>query len=624
MPSEERLRDDAVGATATSADLRPLGGSRPWILSRLRSAVRFIPVATLASLLIVPFLSPPAGAPAAAAQDRRRATGPRESAINRAYVEIKKRRKQALDTYVASLRATVEECVETGLPRPGTALLDTIERLIEPPETRRKVQVATGVGLDEQGERLILEQLQRLARAKKETETPQPVDPELADKRKWIEETREKLQALGRRAVEGSGGAEGGGTSEQAKEAKLSREEKAAFAQEERARTTFTRDIERLATLCVKQNFPAHAYELLLWALRVDGDNLKLRAVVRQQKFVGEEEQVHWYTPYEMQFARAGYREHPEFGWVKPSQLQALKAGKVWYKGQWLDRDYVERERQDWENAWVHETEHFEIRTNAPLRDAVEFGREVESLYSFFYRVFVDFFAPDRPSAQLVFQGGMDLQGNKLKLHYYRSREHYLENIKKDPILTQVSNFSLTLVSAGFYYKGTGKAYFYRGPTGPDLSVIYHEVTHQIFGQTYPTGPGAPVWLVEGLAVFMEDPIVREERLIAGAEAPPGILKKDIRDINDFVRNHQTDETFHGGERGDNYATGGAVVHFFLLHKGGIYRKGFMRYAREAYRNNLENTPTHSDKLYEYLRVSPSDLQASWEEFNKNPDLFDF
>src|SRR5437867_5119565 len=152
----------------------------------------------------------------------------------------------------------------------------------------------------------------------------------------------------------------------------------------------------------------------------------------------------------------------------------------------------------------------------------------------------------------MVFAGGNDVGKKKPRLNYFRSREHFLAEVKKDPELKNAGGMEVVPFSAGFYWKGNGKAYFFRGPTGPDLSVIYHEVTHQIFGETYTQGARPPVWLVEGFGVFMEDPVVRGERLLAGAEPPPGIRRSSYRDINDFVKNYQSHEQFHGTARGSD------------------------------------------------------------------------
>ena len=126
----------------------------------------------------------------------------------------------------------------------------------------------------------------------------------------------------------------------------------------------------------------------------------------------------------------------------------------------------------------------------------------------------------------------------------------------------------------------------------------------------------------------MEAPVVRgsrdTERFLTGAEPPAGLRSDDAIDLRKFLATRGDHDRFHGEERRVNYALSGAVVHFFLLHRGGAVRRGFIRYAREAYRNTLPESPTELDQLYEYLGGTERTLQAAWEEFNRAPDLFDF
>ena len=94
--------------------------------------------------------------------------------------------------------------------------------------------------------------------------------------------------------------------------------------------------------------------------------------------------------------------------------------------------------------------------------------------------------------------------------------------------------------------------------------------------------------------------------------------------INDFIDTYQDYQQFHGPNRRVNYPMSGAAVHFFMLYKGGILRKGFIQWAREAYRNTGNDQPTKISKLYEYLGMKKDALQEAWETFCKDPDLFDF
>jgi hypothetical protein len=589
--------------------------------------------------------------------------------VNDAYRVIKERRNAVVDKYVEALMSIAEDCVKDGLVQAGTEITERALKVVEPPKNRRKVRAkAVGVGLDKKGQIKVHELEESLQKAPNPEETARWVDV-----KKRVDAIRAKLKAGPSEATDGQtaqpkpldlddepapaskedkskqkasgskpkpkpksktsveGGAADAASAPGAPEGKAKESgklDREVRRREKQARLAAMKAVEKLADRCVRQGFPAHGYELLLWALQIDPDNESLRRIVRQHPHTDKSGKKVWYSPFELAKAKAGYIDHPEYGWVTPAEQKALESGKLWYKNQWQPRDFVEQERQKWENRWTHQTEHFEISTNASLRDAVEFGREVERLYSFFFRMFYDFYTAGTGSdgAKLVFGGGKDLGDKKLKLNYYRSREHYISEVKKDPDTKNLPPGEIALVSqsAGFYWGHTGKAYFYRGPDGPDLSVIYHEVTHQLFGETYDKGPQAPTWLVEAFGVFMEDPLIRGERLIAGAEIPPGIRKQNIRDINDFVKNYQNHNKFHGEVRTDNYATAGAVVHFFLFFRGGLYRQAFIKYAREAYRNTQDDSPTHIKKLYEYLGIPENKLQEDWEAFNNTPDLFDF
>lgn len=534
------------------------------------------------------------------------------SRFMRAYEAIKKQRLEFISKYTDDLLDIATRCAEVGLKESGKSALKRVLLLYKPRETRPRLTTkSAGViaGAEVQVGPLIRKTRRQLS----------PADKKQARKAraryKKVKKALKKSEDSFADAVER-------GKAQAAIESALKDKRKG-----------FIQELSNLANRCVDRGFPAQGYEVIQWTLQFDDENARLRKALRQFRFDDKRtKKTKWYSPYDYAKAKKGYIDHPKYGWVTPKGLKQIEKGLAKFKGKWRPVDYVDTQRQKWANRWVHETEHFEIHTNAPLEDAVYFGREVEKLYSFFFRVWVDFYALDNPklARQLVLQGGKDLGRRKLRIHYHRSRESYIWEAENDPHLKTVGNIELTKRSAGFYWGGNGRSYFYRVPTGPNLRTIYHEVTHQIFGETYPNGPRPPVWLVEGLAVFMEDPAVRgdyergTERFLVGTERPVGVKENDVRDINRFVKQHFNDEAFHGGNRHDNYMTGGAVVHFFMLYRDGIHRKGFIRYARAAYRNTLEETPTPASKLYDFLGVTEDDLQTQWEEFNEKPDLFDF
>ena len=536
-----------------------------------------------------------------------------KGSFTRAYEAIKTERLKFVSVYTDHLLDIANRCAKLGLKEQGQTALKRVLLLYKPQESRpRLTKKSAGVvaGENIEGGKIVRKTRRSLSPAEKK-------------QAKKARARYKKIKKALKTATESFADAD------ERKKAITRIESKLA-----KVHKKFVSNLSKLANSCVDQGFPAQGYEVVQWTLQFDDENTRLRKALRQYRFDDKRsKKTRWYGPYDYAKAKSGYVDHPKYGWITPKDLKKVKNGLARFKGKWHPAAIVETERQEWSNRWVHETAHFEIHTNAPLEDAVYFGREVEKLYSFFFRVWVDFYAPDNAklARQLVLQGGKDLKSRKLRVHYHRSRESYIWEAENDRRLKTVPNIELTKRSAGFYWGGNGRAYFYREPKiGPNLRTIYHEVTHQIFGETYPDGPRPPVWLVEGLAVFMEDPAVRgdyergTERFLVGTERPVGVKKNNVRDINRFVKKNFNDQNFHGGGRGDNYKTGGAVVHFFMLYRGGVHRKGFIRYARAAYRNTLEETPTPAKKLYEFLDITEDELQAQWEEFNKKPDLFDF
>jgi hypothetical protein len=530
-----------------------------------------------------------------------------EGQFSRAYGVIKEGRGENIDAYTDGLLELVDECAENGWKEQGEAVLKRVWALHQPPRSRRKVAGASGVMAASAGSADAGAVTGGLKKVRKKVLS---VD-EQSRKDKFAKRYAEAENKLEKAAEN------------EPKKAEVGRLE----TRRKRATDKFVDAQKKLATKCLKRGYPSIAYEVLLWTLEFDPNNKTLRKkLLRQKPFKDKKGRQRWYSAYEIKKAKKGLTLDPEYGWVNAEQKKALKAGKMLFKGKWLPKEKVEELRTDWANHWVYETEHYKVHTNAPLSDAVEFGREVENLYSFFFRTWVSYYAfgGKKPDANLVFGGGMKLGNKKLVMNYYRSREAYLAACEQDP---ELNSDPLLKQSAGFYDPATGKAYFYRESYGPNLSTIYHEATHQIFGETSTTFR-PPTWMVEGLAVYMEDPVVRgargAERLLAGAEPPPGVKPSAPRNLASFLKSTANRDVFHGANRSENYKTGGAVVHFFMQYRGGIYRTAFIEFMQKAYKNAEPELPTSTENLYSMLRVSKEKLEEQWQEFNRTPSLFDF
>ena len=526
-----------------------------------------------------------------------------------------------VDAHAAELFALAERAVATQLPRIGREILERLDRLYAPaPE---KPVAAYGEGVPPRRDAADARRAQRRARR--------------------IAELRRDLGLLPEHQA-GSSDASDASTSTSSSAPKHPGETIETFREVAAKRAKLLGElgeandalrsaVVRAARQHLTAGSPAHAYEILCWLLPLDPDNEKLRRALGQARHIAPDGGEEWWRLADIERAQRGMVFDRRFGWQTREDMKRLSQGLLYLEEEkrWLAAVAVENRRRNWEHAWRHETEHFRIRTNAPLKEAVRFGQEVERFYRFYSRVMAPYYASsDRvPAAEWVFGDGLQLHGQKLEVHYFNDRETFLSEVSTDPELTDVPNLDLIHRSSGFYYPGTGRAYFYRTKRGPDLAVVYHEVTHQIQGETTPgRGSRPPVWVVEGFGVFFQSPIVRGhkdviQRLVAGTTRPGGLHPDAPRDINEFILQGQSAEYFYEDARRENYAVAGAVVHFFLLHKGGAYRAGFLRYAREAYRNQGVSHPTTVQKLYEYTGLTAASLSKEWQAFNESPALFD-
>ena len=67
---------------------------------------------------------------------------------------------------------------------------------------------------------------------------------------------------------------------------------------------------------------------------------------------------------------------------------------------QWLPARQADELRSNWKNAWVIPTEHFEIKSDVPLGEAIEFARRLEAFYDLFFTLMADVVGDNLPLAR--------------------------------------------------------------------------------------------------------------------------------------------------------------------------------------------------------------------------------
>src|SRR5438093_5452665 len=118
-----------------------------------------------------------------------KAASPQKNVVNQAYQAIQNRRRQIVNKYVEALFTIGELCVTKKYTEAGRKITERILKVVEPPKNRRKVtSVAAGIGLDQTGDRQVLEKGLVVAEVHQK-----PLSPEDTQ---HLNEVREKVAAL--------------------------------------------------------------------------------------------------------------------------------------------------------------------------------------------------------------------------------------------------------------------------------------------------------------------------------------------------------------------------------------------------------------------------------------------
>ena len=253
-----------------------------------------------------------------------------------------------------------------------------------------------------------------------------------------------------------------------------------------------------LARTAIRRHQGALAYGLVLDVIRADPDHEEVRRLLGYVKF-----RDGWYTPYEVRKLSAGQVWRDKFGWVPEAQLEHYERGERPAGSRWITAEEDARLHRDIRSGWEIETEHYAIRTNHSVEAGVALGVKLENLYRLWQQLFIGFYATDAYVAGL-FNGHTQKQlpgpeSHRFNVTCFRNREEYNRTLR-----TSMPNIG---ISFGFYFPKKRVAYFFAGRDSDDRT-IYHEATHQLFGQSRrvsPTaGDKANFWIIEGIAMCME------------------------------------------------------------------------------------------------------------------------
>lgn len=311
-----------------------------------------------------------------------------------------------------------------------------------------------------------------------------------------------------------------------------------------------------------------------------------------------------------------GQAHVPPYGWVANADAANWKKGLVKDGDQWIPKAEAAKRHTSWEDPWVVETEHYQVRCNVSLDDAWMIARMAEMTWDVFEQVFAGFAEFHKPEGKLVvyyFSSISDATAERQKVH------------TANPVMPNAAYgyYAFEDLAAHFWVTGKGKSEFeeFTRPT------IHHELGHQLAGNRLhgrlaaDPAKKAEFWLTEGIGVYFDE--IREEK--GGPPSPwnfgsgsfRGILSRGVeRSYMPFAEFAKMQgQAFYQGSEDDiknHYGQAGLMVHFFLFGAKGKYREKFMEYAK---------TVSHGDGreglLAETLGVPLDAVEKEWLAFAK-------
>ncbi|QDU37905.1 hypothetical protein Mal4_22240 [Maioricimonas rarisocia] len=350
----------------------------------------------------------------------------------------------------------------------------------------------------------------------------------------------------------------------------------------------YAADVYLLSRRAVRGGFPSYAFHLVREVAHHDPDHRRARELLGYVRY-GDT----WTTPFAASMQRKNFQWHDRFGWLPASHVEKYEEGLRLFNGRWMDAETEARHRTDFDNAWEIPTEHFLIVTNHSLERGVELGQALEDFHRFFVRELAAFFNTPQ-QMQKLFDGGSAAvrgAGSRHIIHFYRNRQEFVLRLQRKQPNVAISN--------GLYLPSDRIAYFYHRPEDPqaNMETMYHEVTHQLLGEsvrrTPDVGRDADFWLVEGIACYMESFRRENGELTAGDPdhvriywAREYALRQDFIVPMQRLTQMGMREFRLGGDVATlqrYYAQSAGMTHFFMHYRDGIYREALIEHLARMY-----------------------------------------
>ena len=307
---------------------------------------------------------------------------------------------------------------------------------------------------------------------------------------------------------------------------------------------------------------------------------------------------------YAQRMKKEGLKWSNDLGWHRFKELERYESGQHYdvQTKKWGDLENLNVKRSSIDDAWIIKTQHYTLHAGTDLETAISAAVELEGLYNAWIRSFVGFF-PAKEARERLFDSK---SFEPLLIYLWADKPMYDDWVRRhfdgDPLL---------LNSAGFYYTGNKASQLFVGYGW--RSTMWHEVTHQIFGESS-VSHSRNTNLVEGLAVYMEDGIVEDGKIVIDIARSDKI--NHFKD--DYAAGNHSDlsqiwslsrEQFHGSNRYKNYSQAGLAMFFFMTYDNGRYKNDIVAYASDDYNGRRKFS------LADYCGTTQEALDAEFREW---------
>jgi len=304
-----------------------------------------------------------------------------------------------------------------------------------------------------------------------------------------------------------------------------------------------------------------------------------------------------WAGSYAARRLERGESWHPQFGWIKATDLPRYQAGeRPLGKSRWISQEDDAKRHAAIDNGWQIRTDYFRVITNHSREEAARLATQLESLYQVWQQLFGGFSL--KSSDLLKRFDGKEISGYRSKpfqVNYYRTRDEYNSALRR-----QQPRIEMTL---GIYFDTTRKTHFFAAseqePSEQDAGTIYHEAVHQFFHESgrpaRSVGALSNAWLIEGVACYFESlveqrdsagreyftigtpsagrlPAARHRRLVDDFYVP--LAELSALGITDFQQRKDLPRL---------YSQSAGLVTFLMHHQDGVYRPALVKLLQLLY-----------------------------------------